>query len=233
MFPEIALIGFGAFGQLAARHLRAHASLCVCDPSVRSNDLPQVDLTAAARCKVVVLAVPLSRMEQVLRQIAPHLRPGALVVDTCSLKAAPAQMMQHILPAHVDLLCTHPLFGPQSAEGGVAGHRIAWCPLRGRGHLRAAALLRRAGLRIVQTTPDQHDRDMAMVQGLTHLIAQSLSKLGPMPCRMATSSFDHLLRAAEMVQADSPELLQTILTENPHAEDVRRRFLKAATEIAA
>ncbi|MBK4214804.1 prephenate dehydrogenase [Paracoccus caeni] len=233
MSPKIAIIGFGAFGQLAARHLRKVAEVCICDPSIRSNDLKQVDLPKAARCATVILAVPLSRLEEVLHQIAPHLRPGALVIDTCSVKIRPARLMLDILPAHVDLLATHPLFGPQSAADGVSGHRIVWCPLRGRGHLRAAVRARRAGLRIIQATPEQHDRDMAVVQGLTHLIAQSLSRLGPMPERMATSSFGHLLRSVGMVHADSPELLRTILTENPFAADVRARFLQAASEIAA
>lgn len=230
--PRIAIIGFGAFGQLIARYLRDHVPLCICDPQVRANDLPQVPLALAARCQVVILAVPLSQLEGVLRGIAPHLRPGALVADTCSVKIRPAGLMRQILPARCDLLACHPLFGPQSAATGLAGHRVAWCPLRGRGHLRAAALLRRMGLRLLPTTPEHHDREMAVVQGLTHLIARGLAGLGPLPDRLATASFRHLARAVGMVQADSPELLRTILAENPYAEPVRKQFL-AAADLAA
>lgn len=230
--PRLAVIGFGAFGQLIARHLRHHIPVCVCDPVMRANDLPQVDLEDAARCHIVVLAVPLSRMEDVLHQIAPHLSPGAMVVDVASVKIRPAQMMQNILPGHVQIVASHPLFGPESARDGLDGHRIAWCPLRGSGHRRAAALLRRMGLRVLRTTPDQHDREMAVVQGLTHLVARGLSQLGPMPDRLTTASFRHLVQAAWMVGADSPELLRTILRENPHAAPVRDRFLDAAAQIA-
>ncbi|MBU3030069.1 prephenate dehydrogenase [Paracoccus marinaquae] len=230
--PRLAIIGFGAFGQLIARHLRDHLPICVCDPVTRANDLPQVGLAEAARCQIIVLAVPLSRLEVVLRTIAPHLLPGALVVDVASVKIRPAELMQQILPDHVQIVASHPLFGPESTRDGLAGHRIAWCPLRGEGHRRAGALLRRLGLRVLCTTPDQHDREMAVVQGLTHLIARGLGEMGPLPDRLTTASFRRLAEAAAMVQADSPELLQAILTGNPHAGPVRRRFLAAAAGIA-
>lgn len=229
---RLAIIGFGAFGQLIARHLRDHLPVCVCDPAMRSNDLPQVDLADAARCQIVVLAVPLLRMEDVLHQIAPHLAPGTLVVDVASVKIRPAQMMQRILPDHAQIVASHPLFGPESARDGLRGHRIAWCPLRGTGHRRAAALLRRLGLQVLPTTPDRHDRDMAVVQGLTHLVARGLTQLGPLPDRLTTASFRHLAEAARMVGADSPELLHTILRDNPHAAPVRQRFLDIAAGIA-
>jgi len=234
MRPEtLSIIGFGAFGQLIARHLRPHLALSVCDPCVRPNDLPQVDPARAARADIVVLAVPLPQLEAVLRAIAPHLRPGSTVIDVSSVKVEPARLMLDLLPDHVGIVASHPLFGPASAAGGIAGHRIAWCPLRGRGHRRLAAFLKARGLQVIPTTPDQHDRDMAVVQGLTHLIARSLSRLGPLPQRMATRSFQKLVEAAAMVQDDSPELLATILRANPHAAEVRARFLAEAAGIAA
>lgn len=228
----LSIIGFGAFGQLIARHLRPHLALSVCDPRVRPNDLPQVDPAQAASADIVVLAVPLPQLEGVLRIIAPHLGRGATVIDVSSVKIEPARLMLDLLPDHVGIIASHPLFGPASAADGIAGHRIAWCPLRGRGHRRIAAFLKAGGLQVITTTPDQHDRDMAVVQGLTHLIARSLSRLGPLPGHMATRSFAMLTEAAAMVQDDSPELLATILRANPHAAAVRQRFLAEAAGIA-
>ena len=234
MRPQtLSIIGFGAFGRLIARHLRPHLALSICDPCVRPNDLPQVDLAGAALADIVVLAVPLPQVEGVLRAIAPHLRPGVVVIDVASVKVEPARLMLDLLPDHAQIIASHPLFGPASAAGGVAGHRIAWCPLRGRSHRLLAAFLRAQDLQVIPTTPDQHDRDMAVVQGLTHLIARSLLRLGPLPDRLATRSFTLLAEAAAMVQDDSPELLATILRANPHAAAVRQRFLAEAAGIAA
>ncbi|MDO5647901.1 prephenate dehydrogenase/arogenate dehydrogenase family protein [Paracoccus sp. (in: a-proteobacteria)] len=229
--PLVSIVGFGAFGQLIARHLRGHARLHICDPVRRGNDLAQVSLRDAARANIVVLAVPVPALEQVLHDLAPHLRPGTVVIDVASVKERPARLMQDILPPDVDIIASHPLFGPASAADGLAGHRLAWCPLRGMAHRRIGAFLRRAGLRVITTTPAQHDRDMAVVQGLTHLIARSLARLGPAPRRLTTRSFDALIHAAAMVQDDSPELLHTILTLNPHAEPIRRAFLDAANRV--
>ena len=122
MRPQtLSIIGFGAFGQLIARHLRPHLALSVCDPCVRPNDLPQVDPAQAARADIVVLAVPLPQLEAVLRAIAPHLRPGSTVIDVSSVKVEPARLMLDLLPDHVGIVASHPLFGPASAAGGIDG----------------------------------------------------------------------------------------------------------------
>lgn len=231
--PDVAIIGYGAFGQFLARHLCGHARLRVCDPHVRTDDFPPVDLAQAADADIVILAIPLAAFEPTLRALAPHLRPGAIVIDVASVKLRPAALMQALLPDHVQLIASHPLFGPQSAADGLAGHRIARCPLRGRAHLRLAAFLRQQGLRVHLTTPDQHDRDMAIVQGLTHLIARTLAGLGPLPNRLTTASFRRLTEAAAMVAEDSSDLLRMILSDNPYADQIREQFLTTAAQIAS
>lgn len=229
--PKLAIVGFGAFGQLIARHLRHYLPLVVCDPLNRPNDLRQVDLAGAAESDIVVLAVPLPQLERVLHELAPRLRPGTIVIDVASVKVAPARVMQDILPQHVQIIASHPLFGPESARNGIEGHRIAWCPLRGEGHRRVAALLRHLGLKLIATTPDRHDRDMAVVQGLTHLIARALDQMGAAQTALTTQSYLCLSEAVAMVRGDSPELLNTILTANPYAEAARQKFLSAAQDI--
>jgi Prephenate dehydrogenase len=113
---------------------------------------------------VVILAVPVGEMRGVAQRLAPHLMPGALVLDVGSVKVEPASIMLETLPGHVEIVATHPLFGPVSARAGLRGARIAICPLRGR-RLRVAAFCRRLGLDVILTTPEQHDRDAAEVQG--------------------------------------------------------------------
>lgn len=186
--PSVCILGFGAFGQLAARYLTPHADLSIHDRSAQAAraasalgyrviDHPR-DITA----DIIILAVPVPALEGCLRDLAPHLRPGQLVIDTCSIKQQPAQLMQALLPGDVDILATHPMFGPQSARGGLAGCQMVICPIRGDGWRRLAAFLRlRFGLEIVVATPEEHDRQAAMTQGLTHLLARALPMLGAPP----------------------------------------------------
>ncbi|MBB2203542.1 prephenate dehydrogenase/arogenate dehydrogenase family protein [Gluconacetobacter takamatsuzukensis] len=235
--PLVGLFGFGAFGRLIATHLAPHCPIRVHDPLLSPGPLqPGITATTledAARCPIVILAVPVARMQAAARAIGPHLPHRALVADVGSVKILPADILCRELPPHVRIIATHPLFGPQSARNGIAGHRIVLCPLRGTSAAPLSAFLRRTlGLDVILTTPDAHDRDAAMAQGLTHLLARILSEMGPMPERISTSSFDLIRTAAAMVQNDAPEVSHAIAHLNPHAGAVRRRFFTIAGRIA-
>lgn len=237
--PAVGIIGFGAFGRLIAQHLAPHMALRVYDPRPAEADSPtygavRTDLIAAARCPVVILAVPVSRLSDVVAAIAPHLRPGTLVVDVGSVKMMPVAIMRAGLPAGVDILGTHPLFGPQSAVGGIVGLKIAVCAVSGRRGRRAAAFLRTVlRLKVIVTTPEAHDREAAAVQGLTHLIARVLVAMEPLPTHMTTRSFSLLMQAVDMVRHDAPEVFEAIERSNPFAAEVRQRFFTLAAQIEA
>jgi prephenate dehydrogenase len=233
--PRIGLIGLGAFGRLIAAHVGGRFPLLGHDPAAKEpiKSVTLVSLEEAAGCDVVILATPVPALRDVCRAIRPHLRPGALVLDVCSVKVQPAQIMQEELPEHVDIVGTHPMFGPQSARGGVRGLKIVLCPIRGRWTRPLAGWLRQTlGLDAIVATPEQHDRDAAMVQGLVHLIAKVLVQMEPLPRTITTVSFDLLMRVVEMVRYDAPELFYAIERMNPYAPDVRRKFFGLAAELA-
>lgn len=234
----VGLLGFGAFGRLTAHHLQPWFALRVHDPhepaptDPAGRGLVPATLAEAAASDVVILAVPVSAIAETARAIAPHLRPGALVLDVGSVKLEPAAAMAESLPDHVEILATHPLFGPQSARDGIRDLGIALCPVRSPSVGRVAAFLRRAlGLRVHLTTADAHDREAAMVQGLTHLIARILVEMEPLPRTLSTRSFSHLMQAVEMVRHDAPEVFLAIERANPHAKAVRDRFFDLAEQL--
>lgn len=235
----LGIVGFGAFGQLAARHLGQHFEISAYDPSqnvakpAKQLGVRLTSLQAVSQADVVLIAAPVSSFERVVSQIARACKPGALIVDVGSVKVAPSEIMRRLLPSHVDIVATHPLFGPQSAATGIEGLKIAVCPIQGRQHARLAAFLRKAlGLSVIMTTPEDHDRDAAVVQGLTHLIAKVLLRMGPLPTRMTTKSFDLLSQAISMVQHDAPEVFEAIEKANPYAETVRRQFFDLAAGLS-
>ncbi len=236
---RLGIVGLGAFGQLAAQHLRPHFRLCAFDPAVSVGPSPEpgvamVDLAMVARCPVVVLAVPVSRLEETVEALAPLLRPGTLVLDVGSVKAEPARIMRERLPASIEVVATHPLFGPQSVRPGIAGLKVAVCPLRGSSGPCVAAFLRRVlKLRVILTTPEAHDREAALAQGLTHLIAKILVQMEPLPSRITTRSFDLLREAIDMVRHDAPEIFHAVERSNPYAPEVRRRFVALVTALDA
>lgn len=234
----VGIMGFGAFGRLMARHLQPHFALRVFDPErppspdPSGRGLEPAEIAEVAGCDLVILAVPVSAIASAVAELGPHLRAGSLVLDVGSVKIAPGRLLETGLPDHVEIIGTHPLFGPQSARDGIAGLKIALCPIRGRSTGRVAAFLRKAlKLEVIVTTADAHDREVAMVQGLTHLVAKILVRMEPLPQLMTTASFEHLMRATEMVRHDAPEVFMAIERDNPHAKAVRDRFFELADEM--
>ncbi|WP_425080035.1 prephenate dehydrogenase/arogenate dehydrogenase family protein [Ruegeria denitrificans] len=236
---SLGIVGFGAFGQLAALHLGQHFEISAYDPS---PDLAKIakqlgvrlsSLHSVSQADVILIAAPVSSFEQVVKEVAVACKPGALIVDVGSVKVIPAEIMRRLLPNHVDIVATHPLFGPQSAATGIEGLKIAVCPIQGNRHTRLAAFLRKAlGLTVIMTTPEDHDLEAAVVQGLTHLIAKVLLRMGPLPTLMTTKSFDLLSEAISMVQHDAPEVFEAIEKANPYAETVRRQFFDLAASLS-
>lgn len=232
--PSIALFGLGAFGQLLARLLAPDVPLLVHDPApdaparAAALGLRLVPEEEAARADILILAVPLPAFASLLARLAPLTRPGQLVLDVASVKEEPARLMQALLPEGVELLGTHPMFGPASVGAlGQGAAQVVLCPLRGRRWRRLAAWLRaRHGLRVILTTPAEHDAQAALSQGLTHLLGQAFRALGPAP-RIRTRSFDLMMEALAMVAGDAPEVYEAVTRGNRHVAPLRDRLVAA------
>ena len=232
----LGLIGFGQFGRLAARHLAGCFDLVVADREDAARSIEALggrfgELEEAAACDLVVVAVPVAAMKGVFAAIAPNVKPGALVMDVASVKVLPAQWMIETLPAHADIVATHPLFGPQSARDGLEGLRLVLCPVRGERAHEIKDLAEAAGLIVSIATPEEHDREMAYVQALTHLIGRTLVNLNIPDEDLKTRSYQHLLDLCGLIGDDSFELFSAIQTLNPYAADVARAYVTQAGEL--
>lgn len=232
----LGLFGFGAFGRLASEHLVHLADVLVHDPNadagaVRALGATPARLPEAAACDAVLLAVPVQTLGEVLGAISPHVREGALVADVCSVKTEPIRLMLETLPAHAQVLGTHPLFGPQTAseQGTIVGQTVALCPARmdPAWLARVRELLGSLGLEIVETDPDEHDRQMAWVQVLTHLVGHAAGEMDLPELPLATVAYTRLMQLRRNVSGDTEELFAAIQTHNPHAAAMRQRFFEA------
>lgn len=236
--PSCGVIGVGAFGTLFAKHVGPHASLVLHDVARDVSDIAKAvggqvgSLADAAACDIVVLAVPVQKLEGVLREIAPLLQKGALVIDVASVKVKAVALMQEILPAHVEIIGTHPIFGPQSGKNGIEGLKIAICPVRGE---RADCVVNFCRdvlkLDVYVVTPEEHDREMAYVQGITHLLAKIVVRLDVPPLRLTTKTYNFMEQMVEMVRYDSDELFRAIQRENPFSKPTEAAFFEAAVQL--
>lgn len=235
----LGIIGFGDFGRLAAAHLAARFDVGAYDaqlsaPDIAAHGAQALSFAQAAQCDVVMIAVPVQEMERVIADMAPQVKPGATVIDIASVKMLPSQWLARYMPESVHIVPTHPLFGPQSvARDGLAGRQLVICPLRGEQHLKVAALGEELGLRVQITTAEEHDREMAYVQALTHLVGRTLSAMDIPDEMLKTQSYQHLLDLCDLLKRDSFTLFTAIQTLNPFADQITQDFVARASDLLA
>lgn len=234
---EIGIIGFGQFGQFMAQHLAPFFDVAVCDNADLKHEAQKIGVkwckfeTVASK-KIVIFAVPLKAFAEVLRRATPFLQIDALCLDVCSVKIKPIELMLAHLPETVEIIGTHPLFGPQSGHDGIEGLRIALCPVRTTQAEKVKRFLAdELKLKVFEKSPAEHDREMAHVQALTHFVARALDEIHVEESELATVSYEELMRAARLVSEDSWELFQTIQQGNPFADTKRKAFIEKLIEL--
>ncbi|HEY3128395.1 MAG TPA: prephenate dehydrogenase/arogenate dehydrogenase family protein [Acidobacteriota bacterium] len=224
---SIGVLGHGRFGSMAVDYLSHHFPVRWYDP--QQNGGSSLEETVAT--DVVLLCVPIRRVRQVCQRISPLLRPGQLIVDTCSVKIRPTAWLVETLPSSVDILGAHPLFGPDSGKNGIAGLKIALCPVRGDRIEPVREYLREIGLQVIETTAEEHDREMAETQAVFHLISRAIQNAGLNRRRISTPGPEQFFELLYSLQNDSVELFLDLQAQNPFATAVRRRLIQALIDL--
>ncbi|KAL3939154.1 MAG: hypothetical protein SGARI_001472, partial [Bacillariaceae sp.] len=132
----IGIVGFGRFGQFIARTFAKHGSVVVTSRSdytevadamgVTYIPLDDPEAFLAKDLDVVILATSIVSFESTVKRLVPSLtshvvkgkKKGPLVVDVLSVKEHARSIMLERLPEACDILCTHPMFGPDSGKNG-------------------------------------------------------------------------------------------------------------------
>lgn len=234
----IGLMGFGRFGALTARYLardftvrvfsRSHSAEAIAASGAQASSLEDVCQQA-----FVILCVPISAMPATLRRIAPLLAKDSVVVDVCSVKIYPLQWMRAYLPPGVFILGTHPMFGPDSAAESLKGRKLVLCRERipdGR-YQQVHRYLRLKKLEVIETTPEDHDRQIAVSLSLTHFIGRALSAFGAGVLKIDTEGYRRLVYTLGVVEHDSWQLFEDMHRYNPFARQARLDFMQAMQAI--
>jgi prephenate dehydrogenase len=187
----------------------------------------------AASCRIVIVAVPISATLDVISEAGPLLPEDALLMDLTSLKEEPVRAM--LSASCAEVIGCHPLFGPDVPS--LADQNIFLCPARGDRWLGfLQGIFVKNGARVRVTTPAEHDRMMALIQGLTHLdtilMGLTLRDSGVEPSELeafSTPVFRTKRAIIEKVFGPRPGLYAALLAENPNMpallEIFERNFL--------
>ena len=138
--------------------------------SSRTTSLSKEELIR--KSDIIIISVPIKSTIPVIREITPFIKEGKLLMDLTSLKVGPINEM---LKSKADVLGAHPLFAP--SIGDVRGQTIILCPQRISNkelYQKLNFIFTNRGANIVEMTPEEHDKMMAVIQGLTHFSAIAL-----------------------------------------------------------
>jgi prephenate dehydrogenase len=239
---DIAVLGLGLIGGSVLRALAAagHAVLGYdADPATRATARTaaakapagarwQVTPTvrdAVAKAELVVIAVPLPAVEGVLIELGGTGYRG-LVTDVTSVKGPVRELVEQRLPRLAGFVGGHPMAGRERSGFAAADAELftgcAWVlclepketSLPDWLHL--AALFTSIGARVVPATAAEHDRAVAAVSHVPHLLASALAATAaadPLAGTLAAGSF----RDGTRVAASRPELVAAMCGGNAAA----------------
>ncbi len=190
--------------------------------SGRSTPLTNRDL--AEQCDLVIVSVPIHDTVRVIEEISPVLKKDQILCDFTSLKTEPVAAM---LKSKARVIGLHPLFGPTVQS--LRHQTIIVCPARAEENIVQSllSLFCSEGAQCTLATPEQHDRMMAVVQGLTHFVtlcmADSVRRLGIdiETTRAFTSPVYQIeLSLVGRLLSQDPTLYADILQLNPFVPEV-------------
>jgi len=188
-------------------------------------------IEAAREADMVIVSVPMSVTEEVIREVAPFVKKSGLICDLTSTKTIPITAMCE--SGTCDVIGLHPMFGPNVHT--LQEQRVVYVPARiapdseWNTWLRTCLLSR--GFTLVDSTAEEHDRTMSIVQVLTHFSTEVLG----LSIARAGVSVEETLRFASPVYlidlvmtarhfCQSPDLYGSIHLANPNAKNVVHAF---------
>jgi prephenate dehydrogenase len=240
---KVAVIGgAGKMGQWLTRFLLQEGrEVIITDrdekklPATKQPGITVASNTEAVKsADVVLVSVPIADFQEVIAEIAPHIKPQQVVVDITSIKVSPVETMHKYLKNAL-VLGAHPMFGPGASS--LQNQNIVLTPTNHDETTLAQKVkryLETKGARVTLMSPQEHDEMVAVVLGLTHFIAivsadtlLSLDRLEQMR-NIAGTTYKMLLTLAEGVVSRDPEFYASLQMSLPHMTDIEELFQKTA-----
>ena len=194
IFRRLALLGVGLIGSSVARIARQRGDIAAeivvnartqktLDRAMELGLADRVELNPAAAVEgadCVMLCTPVGAFADLAERIAPHLAPGAVLTDVGSTKQSVIRDVGPLVPAGVHFVPAHPIAGTEYSgpdAGFVELFQGRWTlltPVPGTDEAAIAkieTLWQRCGALTERMEPSHHDRVLAIVSHLPHLIA--------------------------------------------------------------
>ena len=199
---------------------------------IKANSL----IGAILKTDYVLLCTPTKNTPEIIRLIAKEMKHGSYLIEISSQKSKTAQTLMKT-PNKINPICIHPMFGPGTKK--IDGKNIIIIPIKDVKKELDATKLLYPKANFVTIDASEHDKKIAVILGLTHLIniafANILAKDEKISLteKMSGSTFKIQKIVTESILTESPELIETIIS-NPemrkYGEEVWKDIGKLLTD---
>ena len=216
---RVSIIGFGRFGTMLHQLLIKGFEVDVFDiEPVNQSDVNAVSLEHVLNNDTIFVAVPIRNFSELMEELSGKISGKKTIIDVCSVKVHPKQMMLDHLPDEIDIIATHPLFGPDSfQERGSVMTREKVRDAYDRYEF-WKAYFESQNIVIQEISADEHDMMAARSQGLTHLVGRVINDFGTQQTNIDTVGYKALHKLVNQTCNDSWELFEDIQKYNPYTQ---------------
>jgi prephenate dehydrogenase len=189
-------------------------------------------IAAVKSADVVIISVPIDTFEAVVKELQPHIHSGQIILDVTSIKVSPVDIMHRYLKS-ASVLGTHPVFGPGARD--LVNKNFVLTPTNEKEQALAEKVrqyLEKLGAKVSLMPPQEHDKMMAVVLGLSHFIAivsaDTLLGLGKLKTMgdIGGSTYKLLRTLAESVVSEDAEFYASLQMNLPGLPEMQELFQK-------
>ena len=196
------------------------------------------DLRQVKDFEMVLISVPNKDAGNAIKKFSKLMKKDSLLAEVCSVKTPIEKELFQSAKRGLEVLSLHPMHGPRVEN--IRGQSIAVIFVKkGKKSEELLKVFEKEGATLVETNAKEHDKMLAVVQGLTHFsqfvaaatlkeMAADLKKTN----KLSTPNHNLFLSLVSRVVLQNPDIYSEIQLANPMNKKVRKAFVKSAKELA-
>ena len=216
---KVSIIGFGRFGAMLHSLLSKGFEVDVYDKNpIDNSEVNEVSFEEVLKNDTIFIAVPIRDFEDLVINISSKIQSGKTIIDVCSVKVFPKQVMIDNLPAETDIIATHPLFGPDSLKDSGSVMTMEAVRDSSERYNFWKNYFESQNITIEEISAEEHDMMAARSQGLTHFVGRVIDDFGTNQTRIDTEGYKALHKLVSQTCNDTWDLFEDIQNYNPYTE---------------
>jgi prephenate dehydrogenase len=230
----IGIIGYGNFGKVICKYLFPKNKIVLyTSQSVKEipthisikNSLQEVVEAA----DIIIPAVPIREFEGIIKQLSPFVQPYQIIMDVCSVKLYPTKVMEKLLLNKVNVVATHPMFGPNSIrKKGETLKDLKIVTYNSNAkkivYDNVITYFEQIGLEVIEMEPEEHDKIMARSQFFAMLVGQLAQKIDMRPTAIDTLGANGINKALQYMGKDK-KIIEDMIRYNSYCKDVLENMI--------